>query len=209
MELTSVQSDIKQPVDLPTPSVKRVRIQQDMPHEQNVDVPELSANPAQTSDAILPEILLTCYSPPGSPIAVEDTINPAESVMMDNSQAIADQQDESQRPERSREELRTFKREKNQRKRDRRNERKRARLMAQEEAEVKKEKKMQEPARRNEKKRRASLGLDKAQESVDQPAQNPTAPPTLPSTPKKSGETPRRTSWTPLSKDPSEWDVDF
>ena len=75
-------------------------------------------------------------------------------------------------------------------------------------------KNLRKRARRNEKKRRASMGLDMIEGNKDQSAQPQVQRSTskktraLPSTPQKK-KTEKRNSWSPLSKDPKEWDVDF
>ncbi|CAG7943719.1 unnamed protein product [Penicillium salamii] len=139
------QDDANKPLHPLTPSVKRVQIQQDTPDEEFVDALEQPATPEQASISNLPEIInLMEDSTLGGPEKLADAVAPADNVVPDNMQTPADQDTKSQPSKRSKDELEEFKKAKNQRKR----------------------------ARRNEKKRRASMGLDKTGESVDQPAQN-------------------------------------
>ncbi|CAG7979920.1 unnamed protein product [Penicillium salamii] len=233
------QDDAHKPLDLPTPVVKRVRIQQDMPDEQEeaqkplhpvtppvkrvkfqpvtpdeefVDALEQPATPEQDNISNFPEIInLLEESTLGDPEKSTEAVAPADNVVPDNLQTLADQDTKSQPPKRSKDELEEFKKAKNQRKR----------------------------ARRNEKKRRASMGLDQADESVDQPLQNenssatvqqkstnprakasnglaktdksvdqPVEKENLPSTPqKKSTSTPTKSYFSPLSKNPADDEV--
>lgn len=200
MDLISSEPDARSSPNLPPAPVKRVRIQLDKPDGDDEVMDEQQANTTRASPAKVPILIdLSVCSPPNSPRGdepQEEFVTPREEPLTPvgvspvapatslpgnpdprSPRGEADQQLKTGRPERSKEELRQFKKEKNLRKR----------------------------ARRHERKKRASMGLDLVENNVDQPAQ----PQVLPSTPQKKTATPKRNSWSPLSKDPREWDVDF